>query len=514
MAAGELDDLFDNKTEMGRDFIGLPDVEKKKVISSRIPEFSLLPPIEQDRVIKSRMPKPASFGQRLAEFELGNVIGTVGLGMGLAKGAAKGLLSTARTSGAGQLAQRMLTPEQRAQGEALTTARTTPEKIGKFAEQTGEFIVPEAAGLRLSKGARLIPRMATEAAKTGLISSAQTGDPKQAAEVAAIGAAGPVVGAATKRLAGPLRTWAETQYAQALSPTKISNKWLTAKKLLPAPKGMMERGVMGATEGSLRGKVAAELDRATQNLEAAWDALGPDHQQSITPLLNDIHDLAVEKATSSIGPGQVASPGLAGRIVTDPELYKAHQDLAMDIIQRLGPKADEASTFSLRRVRQAFDEAVKGSFAGGDLTGPKKIAIRGSTDAMRNLIAKNPTIAAVNREYSFWRSAQDVLEASALRKVGQKRALTQLARAAGAVAGAAGGYHVGGVERSVESGLMGAYISGKLQEAFQSTAWKTVSSVSMNKVASLLAEGKFGLAAGVATRAVANAALRQERSSE
>lgn len=69
------------------------------------------------------------------------------------------------------------------------------ESSGKFLEQAGEYLLPASAGLKATKGAKLLTRMAVEGATTGGVAAVQGGDLNENAVMAgAIGAAFPLAG--------------------------------------------------------------------------------------------------------------------------------------------------------------------------------------------------------------------------------------------------------------------------------------------------------------------------------
>lgn len=81
----------------------------------------------------------------------------------------------------------------------MTPPNTLAGKLGKVAEQVGEFALPMSAAADITKGASLATRALAEGATSGGVSALQTGgDPTATALSAATGAAGPVVGQAVK----------------------------------------------------------------------------------------------------------------------------------------------------------------------------------------------------------------------------------------------------------------------------------------------------------------------------
>ena len=129
--------------------------------------------------------------------------GTVGdVGIGAAKGVASTLHGidtlTRKIPIIGQI-QEKFNPRKESYektSEKLTTATNTAQKIGKFAEQTAEYFIPGAAGLKAAKGASLATKIGKGALETGIVGAAQSGSAKGGLEAAAVGGGLPVVGKA------------------------------------------------------------------------------------------------------------------------------------------------------------------------------------------------------------------------------------------------------------------------------------------------------------------------------
>lgn len=491
------------------DFRKLGYNEKVKVLDVVAPDFAPLSPQVKAELIQMHM-QPSTFekpglGQTALEF--GGGVRAAGL-----KNAYNVRDLVGGAFGAKPISQR---PDIKAETTPAPGAGQAGYEATNLA--LGLLPIPGMQEIALAKDAPLFLRLgvaaAREAADVGLRTAAQTGSLKEAGKQAAIGggigAAGPVVSEA----APALRRGAERSYAQVLAPGSKADKFVTANKLLtPMGGDLLERRVAALTESGLKEKVARKLAQSTDKLEKAWTALGPQRAHNLQPVLDELQQDAIRNATEAVPRGvQFSTPGLPGRRIVNPELYAAYQDAAFDLVERLGPKTDMASAFSMRKVRQLLDRAVKDSFAGKELTGVQKEAKRATTDAIRAVLnQENPTIGEINREYSFWRTADDVFENTNLRRVGQKRALRKVMQGGiGAAAGAVG-LHAGGIREGAEALALGTWLGGKLEDAMTSTAWKTVSAVTKNEIARLMVDGKVEQAANLAARAAGQLNINRE----
>jgi hypothetical protein len=369
-----------------------------------------------------------------------------------------------------------------------------------------------------------------------------------------------------------LRKSAERSYGKVLAPTKQIPKALAETKIIP---GALERGVMAASEGSLKNKVAGKLDEATEALENAWENLPEGSRLNMQPVWDSMNDMisgAYVKGTNvierpeiireankvkakilamrelpeqkllktgpiSLGPtkpeGEVAQAivnkadigrsiergkfkdvrPLEERMKTiyqgdvrNPEQLTTDLQRAADAQQlewidnapnyiqdsikaRLIRSANDVgtvSTESARSWRQMMDSFIASKPGGFAITKPlaaeaevKKVA----TNAIRAELAKTyPDIARVNAEYSFWRNYQMILDETATRRTGQ---VGPLGRKVVLGAGAAAGLATGGVS----SAILDAALVGSADKLFSSTAWRTVSAVTKDRLAHAFASG-------------------------
>ena len=142
----------------------------------------------------------------------------------------------------------------------------------------------------------------------------------------------------------------------------------------------------------------------------------------------------------------------------------------------MGP---DVSYKDLNRVRQIWDQKVAraGGYSGQTMAeGSMLDAQKAGATAIRSELAKaNPDIAAINTQFHFWKNVSDVLDATETRKTGQFGGLGRLfAPLLGFTGGVAHGGYAQGAE--VAAGLLA------LNQAIQSTAWRTTSAVVKNQM--------------------------------
>jgi len=153
-----------------------------------------------------------------------------------------------------------------------------------------------------------------------------------------------------------------------------------------------------------------------------------------------------------------------------------------DFIQKHG---EYVSLRSLRSIRQQLDAplAEKNAFLGKALPEASSLnAQKELANSIRAELAKqSPEMARLNAEFNFWSKVHDVAKASAERKGGQQG----LANALGIPVLATGaGAAMGGTPGALEGAAAAA-----LSQLFRSPTWRTVSAITKNRMANLLAQG-------------------------
>ena len=144
----------------------------------------------------------------------------------------------------------------------------------------------------------------------------------------------------------------------------------------------------------------------------------------------------------------------------------------------------------LREVRQYWDEiAAQGKrYQGADLSEASKAETYGRVaDAIRSEFAKaDPNLAALNKEYSFWKNAEKVVTETVLRREGQAVPLSRQM-------GELGGTMIGSTSGPVGS-ILGKYGMRLFGQVTGSTGWKTANAVMKDRLANAIAGGKQGVA--------------------
>jgi hypothetical protein len=135
----------------------------------------------------------------------------------------------------------------------------------------------------------------------------------------------------------------------------------------------------------------------------------------------------------------------------------------------------------MRHLRQYFDSisAKAGRFEGQNMADQSVAAAHSAAaDSIREELAKvYPDIAAINKEYSFWKDLSKVTQDTILRKTGHGDGISKT------IMGAAG---------FAKAGVPGKVAMETLDRAAKSTIWRTVSAVQKNKLADALAKGNRG----------------------
>lgn len=234
-----------------------------------------------------------------------------------------------------------------------------------------------------------------------------------------------------------------------------------------APQLAREEGMGALSREGLHTKVAGKLQEAEAGLDDAANARLASQQVQTSPLVQRLDDLIGEKTAQPVDASKVtptktnlnasgeetvltktkAEP--FGKAVepapNSPEIGTLRR--IRDEIAQLGPVAPYEA---IRRIREAWDKVAKVKYmpstaqdvlkAQGDATGAYK-----ATGAIRDALAEvDPATAAANKNYSLYRTANDVMEATAEAERVRPRIGRGLMRtAAGATAGAVSGGGVG-----------------------------------------------------------------------
>jgi len=291
------------------------------------------------------------------------------------------------------------------------------------------------------------------------------------------------------------------QYSRVMGATTRPNKFIGRQVVegTPASKaalglargteetpGMLERGVKAFTRRGLQKKVYEHIADVGQQLEQEWAKLPPGEGVPLDAVNNRLTQAGIEKFAAETPGGQFLPTGPHGQ---------AGIDFIGELKSYLKPFAYTDSTGNriipferIKKFRQDWDNLVSAAkgHQGADLTkNVKAAAYKASADGLRDILAtNNPDIAAINREYSFWKKAQTVVDETMLRTSSQAKPLgRKMARVGGQVLGFAKG------------GPGGAVLGGEMMDAIEaatnSAAWQTTSAVMKHQLADAIAQGSF-----------------------
>jgi hypothetical protein len=437
----------------------------------------------------------------------------------VAVGAAKGLGNT--VVGLGDLAYRYLPGVKQASdavqravagdvvpaGQLFQGAReavkptNTAQRIGYGAEQVGEFFaLPAGTGGLVAKGV-------TQGVGSGLLSKAQGATTGQAGAAGAIGAVLPAAGAATGHLVKPLKESAQRGVQKALGGTKERFKAIGEKV---APEFLERRvgGVTGKSRPALLEEARANARAAGQQIDAVLQQAGGRATDS-KPIVD-----ALEDAKNAF---QQIRTVTAGELRTNPHLAQSAKQIAPGLFEatvvldtravrqlsQLQQTITDLGRFptvdQLVAVRRVWDKVVDqaGGYAqrakgaiGVPLKDQAEAAVkREATTAIRKVLAQEvPELTAVNKEFAFWKSLQDVLVQTQKRTAPQRGGLGKtIVTSAGAVGGFASGEGVGD---KVENALIYGTLANRLDKVFTSPRWRLVSANLKNSLADAIASGK------------------------
>lgn len=234
---------------------------------------------------------------------------------------------------------------------------------------------------------------------------------------------------------------------------------------------LVERGFGAMTQPGAARKLEANTLRAGEALEQGY-ARQPVKQIDTQQIVD-----AIEKSKHDSG---AVIQGANGPVIVEPTIAKAADDLKA-IVQEFGP---QVGSDSLVKLRQRWDKTVAQSkgFVQPDIAQSAAVK-RDAVSAIRDVMnSEFPDIQKLNAEYSFWKKASDVMDATLLRKSGQAPPIGQrAARGIGAI--------VGGTHGGLPGAFAGAEIAAAATAAMRSTWWKSASAASKSRLANLMMSG-------------------------
>lgn len=408
--------------------------------------------------------------------------GKTGTAVDLAVGAAKGVGNTLFGMGkivhdytpVGRISD-AIQPGAFEQRPDYATPANTTQRVGYTGEQVGEFFIPMSA---LSKAGKV-----GQVAKSVAMTQAQTDSPIASGVSGALTAVIPGGGAAA-RASSAMRESANKTVAQALGATK---EWAKAEATELAPQ-MLKRGVGGSRTVMLEeAKTAAkavgqQLDDAYKSAAAAGEVVQGQVIRGALQLTQDALKVKNAKGALTIIPG------------TERVIAKLGQ--LDDFVKTLGPNIPVDRAAQVKRVMDKIvDKAgLFGQKATASATDSADAwAFREASGAFRELLNRNPTIAALNGEAAFWTGLKGVLKETQKRTQAQSAGITAAGMGgSGAIIGAMTGDTAS--EKALNA-VLGGLAGRQMIKVLQSPAFRTQAAAPFkNLLADALASGSTGKA--------------------
>lgn len=374
----------------------------------------------------------------------------------------------------------------------------TAQRVGYGVERLGEFFVPIAGpatkvlgASRLAAKAPVIAknlptiRRGLEGVSAGSLTLAQGGTPTEAAIAAGLSVALPGTDRMRKFTAETVKDSAEAGMARALGATKEVAKQEAADI---APE-MLERGV-GGTRRSMLSQADTQVADIGREIGAVVDAAA--QSGSTVPVDQFVMALRQSRIKSQ-GDVRMARvvPGTESIVNTLDKLERFATGFGKNI------PIDKAQA-----IKQVWADIVSKAGLYGPSAGAAPtdkavaFAYKEGADAMRALIAsENPTLAKLNKEFTFWKGLQDILVATKLRTQAQGGGLTAT------LVGGSGATAVGAATGSIPQAVVGGAVAGAVTRIVQSPIFRTrVSAPLKMALADALSSGDQGKV----LRAIAN----------
>jgi len=297
-----------------------------------------------------------------------------------------------------------------------------------------------------------------------------------------------------------LKQSAGDEYAQVLlrgGGTK-GNKLRVDDKLVPE---LLDRGVTALTLKGLGKRAQAEVQSFGQAIDDAWRAIPDGQSVQVDDVIARLSKVAeethmIKDAAGNLLPmGPEARRGVANiNKLQDTIANYAEQVKIWDIDNGVEKVMNVIPAEKMRRLRQYFDKvsADAGRFEGSNMASRSTAAAHAeAADAIRSELAKvYPDIAAINKEYSFWKDLAKVSEDTLIRKTGQGKGL-------GTTMAGIAGQSVGLVQGGVPGLVVGKQSMEALSKAASSTAWRTIDAVAKDRLAKAIAKGSRGEAEAI-----------------
>jgi hypothetical protein len=396
----------------------------------------------------------------------------------------------------------------RTEREQMRVQEPGLQKAGGTTAQVASMLapIPGLQEIKAGAGAGRLARFGMTALRGGLEmgvkTAVQTGDVSEAAKAGAVaGATGAVIEAAAEPVSKLLKKMALSQYGKLLHPLGRKAKEVGMEE---AP-GVIESGykeAVGLTKTGLGEKFAAKTQELGKQIEQEYAALDATSRTKLAPIYDSMDKWYTREAYTPGGLKKEGADALHA-VVLDK----------MKLVNQMGNYMGDAQPSELWSIRKSLDDYVFSNRLTAEESMVAANRVRKAlSDSIRGTLNEAyPDLAKLNNSYHRWRTVSELMERNIQSDFGK----LQFARNTGVVGRFLMGAAVGGeAEREHGGGGIwgygGAMALGGL--AMQSTAWRSVSAVTKDKIANLLAKGEGEAAANLAARAtgVVRGAMRTE----
>jgi hypothetical protein len=304
---------------------------------------------------------------------------------------------------------------------------------------------------------------------------------------------------ARANVAGRLRAGSAQDIREALNPTRHRTK-VKAERITPE---IQRRGLTGelpdiqaqATEQV--GTLGPQIDRVLRQagnkpvdltpVRARLDAMKATTYREVPQTMNG-RPVLDRQTNQPVMERAVHNPRKLAQIEAVEDLLRKYEG---------GMNVDQAVA-----VRRAWDEVISkaGGFDEKAGSGAFGVSLTDWSEAnvkrplaaalRKQLIRSVPDVAALNKEFGFWKDLQDVVTATTSRRVGQRKAglLTKTVGAGAHAVGAAAGL-TGGVPGVIAGSLVAGEVAERLNIVLNSPKWRLTSANLKFQLADALASG-------------------------
>jgi hypothetical protein len=257
-----------------------------------------------------------------------------------------------------------------------------------------------------------------------------------------------------------------------------------AAKVVPE---LIQRGVKAFTQKGLQSKAREQISTVGQKVGEEIEKIPAGTKTIMQPIID-----AVDMLKSGYK---------VGKVDVVPQATKQIDDVKKILVQ-LG---EETDTKNVIKLRQIWDSVIaktgKANPFVEEATTFRNEATRVATNAIREELAKaHPSLAVVNKEYNFWKNVDDLISKAVEKSAGKGTSLEQKMLGAGAVlAQISGGIN----PVKLGKGLLTGAILKNLNKLMNSTAWRTTSAVTKNKIADTITSGNMAILNNLVLRIIA-----------